>query len=301
MEEKRLHKYTVEFPIDVWKILQEKRGSGSIKDFLVYLIEKEFSLRKVKAFILAGGEGARLKPLTESIPKAMIPVGYKPLLEYNLHLLMKNGITDVNLLVGKLGDRIMQYFGQKWTDITLNYVVEQSMLDTAGALYNARNLINETFLVMNADILTNIRISELIDFHKQNKKDFVGTVAGINLVDYQQKMNSKTKNKAVFNDFGVFQISNNKQTRILKYEERPAKGMQNGYIDAGIYIFEPEIIDCLHESEGKSLSKDIFPQLIKENKLQLYPCKQNIHWIDVAHPIRWSIAWELLISGAIEI
>ncbi|MHA1399167.1 MAG: nucleotidyltransferase family protein [Candidatus Heimdallarchaeaceae archaeon] len=301
MNSKGLHKYTVEFPLDIWRILQEKKGPGSIKDFLVYLIEKEFELRKIKAFILAGGEGARLKPLTESIPKAMIPVGYKPLLEYNLQLLAKHGISDVNLLIGKLGDRVMQYFGQSWNGIELNYVTESTMLDTAGALFNAKNLISGTFLVMNSDILTNIRITDLIEFHKRRRGDAIATVAGISLSHYQQKMMNKTKEKAVFNDYGVFQVEESDGHKIIRFDERPPKGQQDGYIDAGVYIFEPEIIEYLEDSEGKSLSRDIFPKLIKEQKLKLYPCEKSIHWIDVAHPIRWSIAWDLLISGAIEV
>ena len=146
-----VHKFTVEFPERIWEALKEQKGKGSIKDFLIRLIEKELELRKIKAFILAGGEGARLKPITESIPKAMIPVGYKPLLEYNLELLEKNGITDVVLLIGKLGSRIMQYFGQNWKGLNLSYVSESEMLDTAGALYNAKNRGRQQLVLFTAD------------------------------------------------------------------------------------------------------------------------------------------------------
>ena len=147
------HKFTVEFPERIWKAIREKKGPGSIKDFLIRLIEKEFELRKIKALILAGGEGARLKPLTETIPKAMIPVGYKPLLEHNLELIAKSGISDVVLLIGKLGNRIMKHFGQEWNDLTISYVSESTILDTAGAIYNARNLVSDTFVVLHSDIL----------------------------------------------------------------------------------------------------------------------------------------------------
>ncbi len=296
-----IHKYTVEFPIDIWNLLQEKKGSGSIKDFLIQLIEKEFELRKIKAFILAGGEGARLKPLTESIPKAMIPVGYKPLLEYNIRLLAKYGITDVNLLVGKLGDRIMQYFGHGWNGVELNYITEPEMLDTAGALFNAKNLIKGTFLVMNSDILTNIRLSDLIDFHNRNKNKAIATVAVINIDHYQQQMLNKAKDKAVFTDYGVFQVDEENEHKVLKFNEKPAKNQQSGYINTGIYVFEPEIINYLDDSKGKSLAKNIFPILIENDNLEIYTCDRGTQWIDVAHPVRWSIAWDLLISGTIDI
>ncbi|MHA2255067.1 MAG: nucleotidyltransferase family protein [Candidatus Heimdallarchaeaceae archaeon] len=295
-----VHKFTVEFPERIWNAVKEKKGSGSIKDFLIRLIEKEFELRKIKAFILAGGEGARLKPITESIPKAMIPVGYKPLLEYNLDLIVDSGITDVVLLIGKLGNRIMKHFGQNWNGLELSYVSEATNLDTAGAIYNAKNLISGTFIVMNSDILTNINLSNLIDYHKKQKNEKIATICGISVNNYYQLM-GKASEKGIFSDYGVFYVNDTLECQVVKFEETPTKTQLDGYINTGIYVFEPQIVDYLNESEGKSISNDIIPLLIKDNQLKAYISPKNAFWIDVAHPERWSKAWDVLFSGAVEI
>jgi NDP-sugar pyrophosphorylase family protein len=295
-----VHKFTVEFPERIWKAIKDKKGQGSIKDFLIKLIEKELELRKIKAFILAGGEGARLKPLTEAIPKAMIPVGYKPLLEYNLELISNSGITDVVLLIGKLGDRIMKHFGQNWNGLDISYVSESTMLDTAGAIHNAKNLVSGTFLVMNSDILTDVNLSHVIDFHKNHRKENIATMCGVGVNDYYQLM-GKTSDKGIFADYGVFYMDDQNNNRITKFEESPTKAQQSGYINTGIYVFEPDIMDYLVDSEGKSISSDIIPALIKDRKLQGYICPKNVFWIDVAHPERWSKAWDVLFSGALEV
>ena len=295
-----VHKFTVEFPERIWNAVKEKKGSGSIKDFLIRLIEKEFELRKIKAFILAGGEGARLKPITESIPKAMIPVGYKPLLEYNLDLIANSGITDVVLLIGKLGNRIMKHFGQNWNGLELSYVSETTNLDTAGAIYNAKNLISGTFIVMNSDILTNINLSNVIDYHKKQKNEKIATICGIGVSSYYQLM-GKTSEKGLFSDYGVFYVNDTSERQVMKFEETPTKTQLDGYINTGIYVFEPQIVDYLTESEGKSISNDIIPMLIKDKQLKGYIAPKNVFWIDVAHPERWSKAWDVLFSGAVEI
>lgn len=295
-----VHKFTVEFPERIWNAVMEKKGPGSIKDFLIKLIEKEFELRKIKILILAGGEGARLKPLTETIPKAMIPVGYKPLLEYNLELISKSGITDVILLIGKLGNRIMKYFGQNWNDLNLSYVSETTNLDTAGAIYNARNLISDTFVVMHSDILTDINLSSIIEYHKKQSKKYLATLCGIGVNHYYKSM-GKTAEKGLFSDYGVFYIDDLTSNIVIKFEEIPTKTQQSGFINTGIYVFEPEIIDYLSSAEGKSISGDILPEIIKEKKVKAYLCPKNAFWIDVAHPDRWSKAWDVLFSGVFEI
>jgi len=295
-----VHKFTVEFPERIWEDLRDKKGPGSIKDFLIKLIEKEFELRKIKAFILAGGEGARLKPLTETIPKAMIPVGYKPLLEHNLELISKSGITDVILLIGKLGNRIMKHFGQKWNDLNLSYVSETSNLDTAGAIYNARNLISDTFIVMHSDILTDINLNNIINYHQKKRKNCIVTLCGISVEDYYQSM-GKTTDKGLFSDYGVFYIDDYSSSIVTKFEEIPTKTQKSGFINTGIYVFEPEIIEYLSDAEGKSISDNILPRLITERKAQAYLCPKSVFWIDVAHPDRWSKAWDVLFSGAFKI
>lgn len=295
-----VHKFTVEFPERIWNAIREKKGPSSIKDFLIKLIEKEFELRKAKILILAGGEGAKLKPLTETIPKAMIPVGYKPLLEYNLELISKSGITDVVLLIGKLGDRIMKHFGQNWNDLNLSYISESTNLDTAGAIYNARNLISETFVVMHSDILTDINLSSIIEYHKKHRKTHLATICGVSVSNYFQSM-GKTTLKGLFADYGVFYVDNYINNLVTKFEETPTKTQQDGFINTGIYVFEPGIMDYLSNSEGKSISSDILPILIEAKNVKAFLCPKNVFWIDVAHPDRWSKAWDVFFSGAFEI
>jgi NDP-sugar pyrophosphorylase family protein len=122
-----------------------------------------------KAFILAGGKGTRLKPITHEIPKPLVPLHGKPILEHTFDLLKKYGIKDIIISIGFKGDKIKEYFGNgKKFGVSITYVEETEPLGTAGPLNLARHLLKDTFLMCNADELKNIDLHDMFAFHKES-------------------------------------------------------------------------------------------------------------------------------------
>jgi NDP-sugar pyrophosphorylase family protein len=178
----------------------------------------------VRAVILAGGKGVRLAPLTEVIPKPLVPIGGMPVLEIVIRQLKANGFHRITLAVGYMADLIKAYFqdGSRW-GVKIDYSYEPQPLGTAGPLRLIEGL-EETFLVMNADILTNLNYQELIGYHREH-----GGVATIGAFERQVRI-----------DLGV--IVTDGRRRITDYIEKPT---QNYLVSMGVYIFEPRVLDFL--------------------------------------------------------
>jgi len=210
------------------------------------------------AFILAGGQGTRMRPFTYEMPKPMIPVHGKPLLEHIILLLRKYDVRDIILSVGYLKEKIVEHFGDgKKLGVKIRYVEEKEKLGTAGPLNLARDLIDDTFFMFNGDILANIDLESFAFEHKSNSG--IGTIALTPVEDASK--------------FGVVDLRGGK---ILKFIEKP-KGKKYGLINAGIYILEPEVMDYI--PEGKAMmEKDVFPKLAKDGKLFGYPFESA--WFD---------------------
>jgi len=199
------------------------------------------------AFVLAGGKGTRLKPLTDNTPKPMIEVKGKPILEYVVELLSKYKIKNLILSLGYRAEKIQEYFGdgEKY-GINIEYVIEKKPLGTGGPLRLARNLLVEEFLMFNGDNLTNINLNDMYSFHKKNK-----AYATIALSPVKDPKN-----------FGVVEVEGNE---IKRFVEKPAQPKSN-LINSGTYILKPEVIDMI--PKGFSLiEKDVFPHLSEEGKL----------------------------------
>lgn len=206
-----------------------------------------------QALILAGGKGTRLKPITHEIPKPLVPLQGKPILEYSLDLFKKFGIKDVLISIGFKGDKIKEYFGDgKRFGVNITYIEEQEPLGTAGPLRLAKKFIKGSFIACNADELKDIDLMDMFMFHKDNKA--VGTIA-LTSVDDTSK-------------YGVAKLAGNK---ILEFVEKPAKeNAPSNFINSGLYILEPKIIDYIPEGFAM-LEKDVFPKLATEGKLFGYP------------------------------
>ena len=191
----------------------------------------------MKAVVLAGGKGTRMAPYTRIIPKPMMPIGDKAILEIMLHQLRRAGIDEVILAVGHLSG-LMRAFFQDGTHlgIPICYSYEEHPLGTAGPLAEIEGL-DETFLVCNGDILTTLNIRDLIDFHRENRA--VATIA--------------SHQRQVRIDLGVIQMDGD-QT-IIGYQEKPTI---NYCVSMGIYIFEPLVLQYI--PRGQYLD---FPDLIK--------------------------------------
>jgi NDP-sugar pyrophosphorylase family protein len=204
----------------------------------------------MKAVVLAGGKGTRLAPYTRIIPKPMMPIGDKAILEIMLYQMRRAGITDVTLTVGHLAG-LMRAFFQDGSHLGLNicYSFEDHPLGTAGPL-SLINGLDETFLVCNGDVLTTLDLGELIEFHKQHQG--VATIA--------------SHLRQVHIDLGVIQT--NGDHSIIGYQEKPTIDY---LVSMGIYIFEPIVLQYI----DKGVYLD-FPELIKilianNKKVAAYP------------------------------
>ncbi len=216
-----------------------------------YLVRKAIQSADLStAFILAGGKGTRLRPLTNNTPKPMIGIKGKPILEYVIELLSKYHVKNAVMALGYKAEQIKEYFGtgEKW-DMNIEYVIEKKPLGTGGPLRLAKNLLLDEFLMFNGDNLTNINLNDMHTFHKKNN-----AYATIALTSVKDPKN-----------FGVIELQGN---QIKRFIEKPVKPESN-LINSGTYILKPEVIDML--PKGYSLIEEaVFPKLSEEGKLYGY-------------------------------
>ena len=202
----------------------------------------------MKALILAGGRGKRLRPLTDKIPKSLIPINKKPLIQYTINYLKKFGINEIIICSGYKSNQIQNFLKKKKNfGCKIEYSIEKSPLGTAGAIRNARkNLSDESFLVINGDVITNIDLKKILK--KPN------TIAASEL---------KTK-------FRTMEIRNNK---ILKFNEKT--DVENVWMNPGLYHLSTDILKILPHKG--SLEAEIFPKLAKKKSLHTVKFK-NVLW-----------------------
>lgn len=195
----------------------------------------------MKAFVLAGGEGTRLKPYTYSVPKPMLLLAGKPILEYVFSNLKRCGITEVIVTVGYQHEQIEGYFGDgSKIGMKIEYCVEKERMNTAGSITTKK--INETFAVVMGDHITNINLKDMLDHHQKSK-----AIATIAL--YKDILPL---------EYGVAQVNNG---NIIGFKEKPL--LEHLY-NTAIYIFEKEIYDYINDKED--FAKDVIPRLISQNK-----------------------------------
>jgi len=226
-----------------------------------------------KAVLLVGGMGTRLKPLTDTTPKALLKVNEKTITEHLFDLLKKYGIREVILCTGYLKDKIKEYFGDgSKVGINITYVEENSPLGTAGPLKLAKKYLKESFIVSNGDELKNINIPRMFRLHK--RKNALATIALTTVDDPSH--------------YGVARLDG---SRIVEFVEKPVKAPSN-LISAGFYILEPEVIDMIPDGFSM-LEKDVFPELAKLGRLRGFPFAGQ--WFDIGNIERYKIAekkWE---------
>ena len=216
----------------------------------------------MKAVILAGGKGTRLRPYTTSFPKPLVPVGDKPILEIVIRQLASNSITDITMAVGYLVELIRAYFGDgKKFGVEIKYSLEEKPLGTIGPLMLIRDELKGTFLVMNGDILSDISYSKAIENHKKS-----GCIATIALAKRNVNI-----------DFGVVEL--NEKHYIIDYREKP---IINHFVSMGIYVFEPRIFDYIKQNKRFDLP-DLVKKLIKKGE-RVNGYIHNGYWLDIGRP-----------------
>jgi mannose-1-phosphate guanylyltransferase/phosphomannomutase len=220
----------------------------------------------MKAVVMAGGEGTRLRPLTSNQPKPMVPIVGKPCMEHILELLREHELNDVIVTVAFLPQAIRGYFGDGETlGMQIGYSVEESPLGTAGSVRLAAKQLDETFLVISGDALCDVDLGALIAFHKDR-----GAAVTIGL-------------KAVDNplEFGI--VVTDDEGKIERFLEKPSWGQVfSDTINTGIYVLEPEVLKHVPTDRPYDFSKELFPLLLEMGR-PLYGFVMDGYWQDIGN------------------
>lgn len=237
----------------------------------------------MRALILAGGKGTRLRPLTVYTPKPIVPVVNRPFLTYQLELLSRAGITDVTLSLSYQPDKIEDVLGDgSEYGVQLSFVTEPSALGTAGAVRFGIERADQPVLVLNGDILTNVDLSAMITAHSDRKSDI--TIALARVADPSK--------------YGL--VSMNDEGSIESFIEKPAEDRYEGQvntINAGIYLLEPAALDLIPKGVNSSFEYDIFPQALdKQVKFSGFVLGDS-YWQDIGTPQSYLAAHLDILSG----
>jgi len=245
----------------------------------------------LKALVLAGGFGTRLRPLSCTRSKMLFPIANKPMLDWTLERLAKNNITEVVLAVNYMAEAFKQRYGKKAYEMTIHHSRDspptpktatsfQGPLRTAGPIKRAERLIGrrESFLVLNGDILTDINYAELVKKHRENK-DATATIALYKVEDPSR--------------YGVAEMT--RKDRIERFVEKPPRGKApSNLINAGIYALDPAVFDYIPEDKPVSIERQIFPKLARQGRL--FGHEFRGFWIDIGEPADCLMANKVLLG-----
>jgi mannose-1-phosphate guanylyltransferase len=250
----------------------------------------------MKAMILAAGKGTRVRPITYTIPKPLIPILQKPVMEFLLELLRNHGFTEIMVNVSHLANEIENYFrdGQKFgVDLAYSFegkIVEGELvgeaLGSAGGLKKIQDFnpfFDDTFIVLCGDALIDLDLTAAVKWHRE--KGAIATIV------------TKTVPREDVSSYGV--VVTDDQDRIINFQEKPAvEEAKSTEINTGIYIFEPEIFDYIPSNIEYDIGGELFPQLVAKNA-PFYAVSMDFEWVDIGkvpdywHAIRGVLTGEI--------
>jgi mannose-1-phosphate guanylyltransferase len=236
----------------------------------------------MKAIVLIGGKGTRLRPITHTVPKAMVPLRNKPYIRYMVDCLKAAGLDGAVFSMGYLPDPIRRYFnGQELNGFSLDYVVEDRPLGTAGGIKNAEQYLDSgPFLAMNGDILTGVDLAEVVQAHMRS--DALATITLTSVEDPTR--------------YGLVEVDH--QLRVRRFVEKPGVDeVSTSLINAGIYVLEREVLNIIPEGREVSIEREVFPELQAMGRLSAYV--SSTYWRDIGTPRSYVAASHDVLSGAI--
>ncbi len=238
----------------------------------------------MKAVIMAGGFGTRLRPLTNSLPKPMVPMANKPMMEHIVEILLRCKITDLVALLYFHPEMIENYFGDgSGFGAKMTYISASEDLGTAGSVKNAEKYLDKSFLVISGDVLTDFDLTKAIEFHKKKK-----AVATMILTRVENPL-----------PYGI--VITDEDGRIGRFMEKPTWGeVFSDTINTGIYILEPEVLDFIPPGQEFDFSKDLFPLLLEKNK-PLYGYIADGYWKDVGSLDEYLLANLDILQGKVKV
>ncbi|HVL94527.1 MAG TPA: NDP-sugar synthase [Solirubrobacteraceae bacterium] len=235
----------------------------------------------MQALILAGGEGTRLRPLTSTVPKPVVPLVDRPFIAYMLEWLRRHGVDDVVMSCGFLASGVRNVLGDGSSyGMRIRYVEEPRPLGTGGALKFAAPLLDDRFLMLNGDILTDLDLSAQIAQHEAT-----GAVATLALTPVENP-----------SAYGLVRLE--PDNRVREFVEKPsADQIDTNTISAGAYVLERSVLDLLAEGEPASIERDVFPRLVGGG---LYGHVAEGYWLDIGTPERYLEGTFDILEGTVE-
>ena len=238
----------------------------------------------MKAVIMAGGEGTRLRPLTSNAPKPMLPLVNRPMMEHIIELLKRHGIDEIVVTVAFMANAIRNHFGDG-SDLGVHmvYATEETPLGTAGSVRNAMEHLTERFLVISGDVLTDIDLSKIVAYHEEK-----GALATIGLAHVENPL-----------EFGI--VITQEDGRIERFLEKPSWGQVfSDTINTGIFVLEPEIFDYIAPDQAVDFSGEVFPRLLADDR-PLYGAIAEGYWEDVGTLEAYLSAHKDILDGKVQV
>src|ERR671922_1663867 len=230
----------------------------------------------MQALILAGGEGTRLRPLTTTVPKPVVPLVDRPFIRFMIDWLHRHGVDDIVMSCGHLASGVRNVLGDgSALGIKLRYVEEPRPLGTGGALKYAEPLLGERFLMLNGDVLTDIDLTAQMAQHERT-----GARATLALTPVEDP-----------SAYGLVRTASD--GAVTEFVEKPAPDqIDTNNISAGAYVLERSVLEMLERDENASIERDVFPRLVGEG---LYGCVSEGYWLDIGTPERYlQGTWDIL-------
>jgi len=222
----------------------------------------------MKAIIMAGGHGTRLRPITLTRPKPLVPVAGEACIDFVLKALKEAGVEDIIITTGYRAGELIAHTGggSRYGDFNIVYSIEDEPLGTAGGVKKMERFLHDTFIVASGDVLADVDFGQLIRFHEERGAD--ATMA-LTTVDEPTQ-------------FGIVGVDD--EGRIQRFKEKPAPDeVFSNLINAGIYILEPSVLDLMPENTKFDFSKQLFPKML-ESGMKLYATPLSGYWKDIGSP-----------------
>lgn len=237
----------------------------------------------MKGIIMAGGEGSRLRPLTCDLPKPMVPIMNRPVMTYSIELLNRHNIDNIGVTLQYLPHIIQNYYGKgEEYGVSLEYFIEDKPLGTAGSVKNGEHFLDETFIVISGDALTDIDLSRAIEFHR--KKGAMVTLI--------------LKKVEIPLEYGV--VITDRGGSVTRFLEKPNWGeVFSDTVNTGIYILEPEVLDYMEPGKKFDFSRDLFPMLL-EDRQPIYGYITDEYWCDIGSPKSYIDAHFDMLTGRVK-
>lgn len=236
----------------------------------------------MKAVVLVGGQGSRLRPITYDVPKAMVPLRNRPFMGYMMDFLRAGELDGAVLSLGYLPDPIKEYFdGQDLNDFSIDYAVEEHALGTAGGIKNAEAYLDGgPIVVVNGDVLSGLRLGEVIAKHQAS--DALATITLTSVEDPTA--------------YGLVDVDHD--MLVHRFLEKPAADeVTTNLVNAGVYVLEPEVLAMIPAGQEVSIEREVFPHLQAEGRLRAYV--SSSYWRDIGTPRSYLAASHDVLSGAV--